>query len=169
MLDGPQSQFGHCGIEKYFLPLPGIEPWPSSPQYVVILVPQPLYCSIRSEVSGLKPRCHYDRTYRSEFPEMNCPAQSPDPNATEHVWDELERRLRSGPQRPQSLPALATALQEAGAAIPPETFRHLVESLSGRVRAVIKAHPVLMSTTGKSVIKEVGLQFRVGVRILSIR
>jgi hypothetical protein len=62
-----------------------------------------------------------------KVPELDCPAQSRELNATEHLWDELERRLRSRPQRPTSLTALATALQEAGAAIPPETFRHLAE------------------------------------------
>jgi transposase len=50
------------------------------------------------------------------------PAPSPDLNPTEHLWDELERQLRSRPQRPTSLTALATALQEEWAAIPLETF-----------------------------------------------
>jgi transposase len=45
-------------------------------------------------------------------PEMDCPAQSPDLNPTEHLWDELEQRLRYRPHRPTSLTALATALQE---------------------------------------------------------
>jgi transposase len=71
----------------------------------------------------------------SKVPEMDWPAHSPDLNPLEHLWDELERRLRPRPQRPTSL----TALQEEWAVIPPETFRHLVESLPGRVRAVIKA------------------------------
>jgi hypothetical protein len=75
----------------------------------------------------------------NKVPEMDCPAQSPDLNPTEHLWDELERRLFSRPQCPTSLTALATALQEEWAAIQPETFRHLVASLPGRVRAVIKA------------------------------
>jgi hypothetical protein len=75
----------------------------------------------------------------NKIPEMVWPAQSPDLNPIEHLWDELERRLRSRPQRPKSLTALATALLEEWAAIPPETFRHLVESLPDRVRAVIRA------------------------------
>jgi hypothetical protein len=88
--------------------------------------------------------CHKARSVRERFvdnrvPEMDCPAQSPDLNPTEHLWGELERRLRSRPQRPTSLTALATALQEAGAAIPPETFRRLAGSLPDRVRGVIKA------------------------------
>jgi transposase len=70
---------------------------------------------------------------------MDWPAQSPDLNPIEHLWDELELRLRSRPQCPTSLTALATALQEEWAAIPLETFRHLVESLPGKVRAAIKA------------------------------
>jgi hypothetical protein len=75
----------------------------------------------------------------NKVPEMDWPAQSPEPNPIEHLWDEMERWIRSRPQRPTSPTALATALQEEWAAIPPETFRHVVESLPGRVRAVIKA------------------------------
>jgi hypothetical protein len=71
----------------------------------------------------------------NKVPEMDCPDQNPDLNPTEHLWDELGRRLRSRPQCSTSL----TALQEEWAAIPPETFRHLVDSLTGRVIAVIKA------------------------------
>jgi hypothetical protein len=82
--------------------------------------------------------CHKSRSVRewfvdSNIPEMDWPAQSPDLNPTEHLWDELECRLRSGPQLPTSLTALATALQEEWATMPPETFRHLVEILPGRV------------------------------------
>jgi hypothetical protein len=70
---------------------------------------------------------------------MDCPAQSPNLNPIEHLWDELERQLCTIPQHPKSLTALATDLQEECAAILPETFRYMVESLPGRVRAVIKA------------------------------
>jgi hypothetical protein len=87
---------------------------------------------------------HKARSVREWFvdnkvPEMDWPTQSPDLNPIEHLWDELERRLRSRPQCPTSLTALATALQEELAAIPPETFRHLVESLPCKILAVIKA------------------------------
>jgi hypothetical protein len=82
--------------------------------------------------------CHKARSVDNKVPEMDCPAQSPDLNPTEHLWDELERRLYSRPQHPTSLTALAPAVQEEWAAIAPDTFRHLVESVPGRVRAVIK-------------------------------
>jgi hypothetical protein len=88
--------------------------------------------------------CHKARSVRERFvdnmvPEMDCPVQSPYLNPTEHRWDKLERRLHYRPQRPTSLTALATALQEEWAAILSEPFRHLVESLPGKVGAVIKA------------------------------
>jgi hypothetical protein len=88
--------------------------------------------------------CHKSRSMREWFvdnnvPEMDRPAQNPDLNPIEHLWDELEYLLHSRPQRPTSLTALITALQEEWAAFPPETFRHLVESLPGRVWAVTKA------------------------------
>jgi hypothetical protein len=88
--------------------------------------------------------CHKARTVREWFvynkvPEMDWPTQSPDLNPIEQLWDELECRLRTRPQRPTSPTDVATALQEEWAVIPPETFRHLVESLPRRVQAVIKA------------------------------
>jgi hypothetical protein len=108
----------------------------------------------------------------NNVPEIYWPAQSPDLNPTEQLWDELERRLRSRPQLPTSLTALATALQEEWAAIPPETVTHLVESTSWQSSSCHKgkgwAHPVLIPTAGKYVTGKVGLQFRVGVRMLLI-
>jgi hypothetical protein len=87
--------------------------------------------------------CHKARSVREWFvnnnvPEMDWPAQSRDLNPVEHLWDELECPLLYRTQHPTSLNALATALQEEWPAIPPETFRHLVESLPSKVRAVIK-------------------------------
>ena len=42
--------------------------------------------------------------------ELDWPTQSPDLNPVEHLWDELERRLRAKPNRPTSVPDLTNAL-----------------------------------------------------------
>lgn len=88
--------------------------------------------------------CHKAANVMTWYGENNVqrlqwPAQSPDLNPVEHLWDELERRLRSRPNRPNSPAALGTALQEEWAAIPPDTYQKLVESLPRRIHAVIQA------------------------------
>ncbi|XP_063805737.1 uncharacterized protein LOC134984009 [Pseudophryne corroboree] len=65
------------------------------------------------------------------------PTQSPDLKPIEHLWDELEQRLRARPSPPT--PDLINALQNEWVQIPTETLQDLVESLSRRVVAVIDA------------------------------
>jgi len=78
------------------------------------------------------------KTWMSEFgvEELDWPAQSPDLNPIEHLWDELERRLRARPSRQHHL---TNALLEEWSKIPINTPLNLVESLPRRVEAVIAA------------------------------
>ena len=41
--------------------------------------------------------------------ELDWPAQRPDLNPIEHIWDELERRLLARPNHPTSVPLLTNA------------------------------------------------------------
>ena len=65
--------------------------------------------------------------------ELDWPAQSPALNPIKHLWDDLERRLRSRPNRPTSVPDLTNALVAEGNQVPAAMFHHLVESLPRRV------------------------------------
>ena len=71
--------------------------------------------------------------------ELDWPAQSPDLNPIEHLWDELEHRLRAKPNRPTSVPYLTNALVVEWKQLTTAMFQHLVESLPRRVEAVIAA------------------------------
>uniref|UniRef100_A0A3Q2D7V8 Tc1-like transposase DDE domain-containing protein n=1 Tax=Cyprinodon variegatus TaxID=28743 RepID=A0A3Q2D7V8_CYPVA len=71
--------------------------------------------------------------------ELDWPAQSPDLNPIEHLWDELERRLRARPSRPTSVCDLTNALLEEWSKIPINTLLNLVDSLPRRVEAVLAA------------------------------
>ena len=53
--------------------------------------------------------------------ELDWPAQSPDLNPIEHLWDELEWRLRARPSGPTSVPDLTNALLEEWSKIPINT------------------------------------------------
>ena len=57
----------------------------------------------------------------------------------EHLWDELERRLRARPSCPTSVCYLTNALLEEWSKIPINILLNLVESLPRRVEAVIAA------------------------------
>ncbi|KAK3525642.1 hypothetical protein QTP70_002551 [Hemibagrus guttatus] len=81
------------------------------------------------------------KTWMSEFgvEELDWPAQSPDLNLIEHLWDELERRLRARPSRPTSVPDLTNVFLVEWSKIPINTLLNLVESVPRRVEAVIAA------------------------------
>ena len=71
--------------------------------------------------------------------ELDWPTQSPALNPIEHLWDELERRLRARPDRPTSVPDLTNALVAEWKQVPAAMFQHVVESLPRRVEAVIES------------------------------
>ena len=77
------------------------------------------------------------------------PAQSPDLNPIEHLWDHLNRQVRKRTPLPTSLPKLEAALQEEWARIPVEVVRKLYRSVPSRRDAVIKprACTLLISST----------------------
>ncbi|KAJ4440310.1 hypothetical protein ANN_08449 [Periplaneta americana] len=74
----------------------------------------------------------YDNVHRLDWP-----AQSPDLNPIEHLWDELDRRLMSREMRPTSIVQLSALLQEEWRRISADILHKLVESTPDRVAAVI--------------------------------
>ena len=72
--------------------------------------------------------------------ELDWPAQSPDLNPIEHLWDELEGRLQARPNHQTSVPDLTNALVAEWKQVPAAMFQHLVDSLRRRVEAVTAAN-----------------------------
>lgn len=68
------------------------------------------------------------------------PAVSPDLSPIEHAWDEMERRLRSRPNPPQTLQELGQELVRIWNNIPQACFGTLVRSMSRRCQACINAN-----------------------------
>ncbi|GFV17942.1 transposable element Tc1 transposase [Trichonephila clavipes] len=97
---------------------------------------------------------------------LDWPSQSPDLNPIEHLWNELERRLRSQPNRPSSLQALTSAVMDAWKAISMVTYQKLVESLpkcAGCHPCKRETNIILICASGCS------KSIQLGVRILLAR
>lgn len=76
------------------------------------------------------------KTWISEFGVEDATGlHSPDLNPTEHLWDELEWRLRARPSRQTLVPDLTNTLLEEWSKIPINTLVNLVESLPRRAEA----------------------------------
>ena len=74
-----------------------------------------------------------------EFEVMDWPAQSPDLNPIEHLWDEVERQLRNSGEKPTSREDLYKKLLAVWDKIDVETVRKLVRTMPQQVADVIKA------------------------------
>ena len=67
------------------------------------------------------------------------PSKSPDLNPIEHLWDQLDRRVRQRQPPPQTLDQLRQMLQQEWRTIPRNNVRNLIESMPRRCRAVLAA------------------------------
>ncbi|GBN84282.1 hypothetical protein AVEN_72197-1 [Araneus ventricosus] len=91
-------------------------------------------------------RCHTARSvcawyeeHQDEFTVLPWPANSPDLNPIENLWDHLDRVVRAMDTQPRNLVQLATALESAWLNILVNTFRNLIDSLPARLAAVRSA------------------------------
>jgi len=71
------------------------------------------------------------------------PGQSPDLNPIEHIWDELERHVRSRKDKPKNITELETFLQESWSQISGSVYQKLVSSMENRVKAILKSRGFL--------------------------
>jgi len=69
---------------------------------------------------------------------LNWPAQSPDLNPIENMWDELQRRVRKRNPRPANKHELYAALKEEWERIPRKTYKELIDSMPRRVQECIE-------------------------------
>ena len=67
------------------------------------------------------------------------PAQSPDLNPIEHLWQQLKAKLQHYDTPPKGVHELWDRVAEEWVNIPPETCQRLIESMPRRIQAVLKA------------------------------
>lgn len=70
---------------------------------------------------------------------LKWPAQSPDLNPIEHLWDALKRKLADYPTQPTGILELWDRVQNAWDSIEVETCTNLIDSMPRRIEAVLKA------------------------------
>ncbi len=75
----------------------------------------------------------------NEFTLLKWPPQSPDLNPIEHLWDVVEREIHIMNVQPTNLQQLCDAIMSIWTKISEECFQHLVESISWRIKTVLKA------------------------------
>ena len=71
---------------------------------------------------------------------MRWPVRSPDLIPIEHLWDELNRRVRQCEPAPQNLRQLEQELQQEWQTIPQARVRTFIASMPRRVTAVLQAN-----------------------------
>jgi hypothetical protein len=74
-----------------------------------------------------------------EYQVLNWPAQSPDLNPIEHLWNHLKNQLSKYEEPPNGILQLWERVQKEWDMIPPEVSQNLIESMPRRVAALLKA------------------------------
>lgn len=67
------------------------------------------------------------------------PANSPDLNPIEHLWNYIKRKLKEYPEPPKGILELWERVQDEWNKIPAEECKNLIRSMSSRMEAVIRA------------------------------
>lgn len=84
-------------------------------------------------------RLTQDFLRRNNVQVLPWPSRSPDMSPIEHLWDELDRRVRKN-LHPRTLPALARALEREWQNIPANVVQRYVDSMRRRLQAMIAAN-----------------------------
>lgn len=70
---------------------------------------------------------------------LDWPAQSPDINPIEHLWEHIKQELSKYPRQPKGVWEIWKRVAEVWNNIKPEVCQNLIESMPRRIQAVIKA------------------------------
>jgi len=76
---------------------------------------------------------------------LKWPAQSPDLNPIEHLWQQLKAKLQQYDTPPTGVHELWERVAKEWTEIPPETCQKLIESMPRRIQAVLKQREVIQS------------------------
>jgi transposase len=100
---------------------------------------QPEMVFMQDNAPAHRSRIVSQRLQDEEIQTMEWPANSPDPNPIEHVWDQLKRAVYARETPPASIPDLRMAIQEEWDLIGQNAIQKLINSMNRRCQAVISA------------------------------
>jgi len=89
----------------------------------------------------------------NEFTLLKWPPQSPDLNPIEHLWDVVEREILIMDVQPTNLQQLCDAIMTIWTKISEQCLQHLVESMTRRIKTVLKRKGVQPGTSKVYLIK----------------
>ena len=109
--------------------------------YVIPFV-QGQQCHIKLQQDNARPHVAWvvrDCLAQQNIDVLPWPAVSPDLAPIEHVWDEMQRRVRALPNQPVTLAALGQTLVQIWNGIPQLFFNNLARSMRRRCQTCIDA------------------------------
>lgn len=107
--------------------------------YVIPITRQNAFTFQQDNARPHKARVCVDYLAQNAVPVLDWPPYSPDLSPIEHLWDELDRRIRQRANVPVTKRALSQALREEWDNIPMATVNKLVRSMTNRIRDAIVA------------------------------
>ncbi len=132
---GPLAPIEHCLNATVFLSIVAdyVQPFMTAVYHLLMYFQQDNAPCLKDQIIS-----DWFLEHDNEFTLLKWPPQSPDLNPIEHLWDVVEREILIMDVQPTNLQQLRDAIMLIWTKTSEECFQHLVESMTRRIKAVLK-------------------------------